>query len=176
MTTGKKKINSKAKGSSYELKIAKALGAWYGEDFNRVPASGGLRWGDDNRVAGDIATPVDSNFPFTVECKKREKWDLEQVLKGTGDVESWWLQSTSDSIRVNTRPLLIFSKNFAPDFLMITLEDFDEILHKKAEKQIPFHYFHVYSPEKPRRIICLLSDFTSFISKEDIELALPLKK
>src|SRR5699024_11495112 len=63
---------SKQKGNAYELKIAKELSKWWGGKFSRVPASGGLHWGSDQRVAGDIIPPVNSNFPFVVECKKRE--------------------------------------------------------------------------------------------------------
>lgn len=174
MTTGKKKINSRQKGSEYERKIAKILGAWYKEEFHRVPASGGLRWGDDNRVAGDITTPVDSSFPFTVECKKREQWDLEQILKGTGEIETWWQQSINDSVRVNTLPFLVFSKNFAPDFLMITDEVFEKLL--AVSKTAPFNYFKVSTSDKPVRIVCLLEDFTKHITKQHIEKALPIVK
>lgn len=170
----KKKINSRVKGSEYERKIAKILGAWYEEEFHRVPASGGLRWGKDNRVAGDITTPVESKFPFTVECKKREEWDLEQILKGTGEIEKWWQQSVNDSDRVDTLPFLVFSKNFAPDYVMITACAFKKIV--TASKKVPFNYFVVSTCDKPVRVVCLLEDFTKHFTKENIEEALPIKR
>lgn len=163
-----KKINSKAKGSDYERKIAKLLSDWFGEEFHRVPASGGLRWGTDNRVVGDITTSPDSKFPFTVECKKREGWDFEQVLKGTGEVEQWWEQSSRDGERASLLPIVIFSKNFAPNYLMMEQEVFDKILYHKGQKSNPFNYFVVCKPGVKQRIICNLKDFTTFATKDDI--------
>jgi hypothetical protein len=164
MATGKKRVNSKAKGSEYERKIARLLGKWFGEEFHRVPQSGGLRWGTDSRVAGDIVTHPESKYPFTTECKKREKWDLEQVLKGTGDVEDWWQQSVNDSERVHLKPILIFSKNFAPDYLMIRVDDFMKVVPEK----VPFNYFLVRVVGKELRIVCNLEDFLGHVSKETV--------
>lgn len=38
------RINSKNKGSRFERTICKWFQDWTGYEFNRVPASGGLRW------------------------------------------------------------------------------------------------------------------------------------
>ena len=171
MTERKKGINSKAKGSKYERAIARALGDWYGEEFHRVPQSGGLRWGTDTRVAGDITTHIDSTFPFTVECKKREEWNLEQLLKGTGDVEGWWQQSLKDSKRVNLLPMLIFAKNFSPDYVMIQFDVFHKLVEDKDK--IGFNYFVVGKQGEEARVICILDKFLEFISKEDVESKLP---
>lgn len=168
----KKGINSKHKGSEYERKIARILGAWYGEEFHRVPQSGGLRWGDDTRVAGDITTHVDSSFPFTVECKKREEWTLEQLLKGTGDLESWWAQSINDSERVNLLPMLIFSKNFSPNYIMLQESVFSKLLDWK-NRHLPFNYFIVGKTGEGQRVVCVLESFLDFVCKEDIEKHLP---
>jgi len=124
MAEKKKRKNSRAKGKGFERVIAKAFSAWSGESFQLVPASGGLRWGKDNRVAGDIVPPVDSEFPFCIECKKREGWSLEQILKGTGEVVEWWNQCTRDANNIDQTPLLIFSKNRSPIYFMVRYEDF----------------------------------------------------
>jgi hypothetical protein len=163
----KKPINSKAKGSEFERRIAKALGKWFKEDFNRTPASGGLHWKEDNRVAGDIVTPPDSIFPFTVECKKREGWDLDQVLKGTGEVEKWWMQAVGDSERVKLLPFLVFAKNFSPYYLMLDFMTFFKLQQGKGE-QVPFNHFVVHIKDNGPRIICVLEEFTAFFTKEDI--------
>ena len=93
-------INSKAKGSSYELKIAKQLTAWSGYEFNRTPMSGGLRWQEDNNISGDIVPPAELKFPFSVECKKREiDWDFDFLLKGTSPIWDFYKQSCRDSSR-----------------------------------------------------------------------------
>lgn len=170
-----KRINSKAKGSEYERKIAKLLSKFWGEEFHRVPQSGGLRWGDDNRVAGDITTPIDSVFPFTVECKKREGWELEQVLKGTGDVEKWWNQAVNDSERVNLKPLLIFSKNFAPSYVMVRMDDFMPILKAKGGR-LAFSYFVVCVLGKEFRVVFNLDDFIKHVAKEDVMGAFGLEE
>lgn len=165
--TPKKKINSKAKGSSYELKVAKILSQWWGEEFHRTPMSGGLHWKADNRVAGDIVTPPDSLFPFSVECKKREEFTFEQILKGTGDVEKWWKQCIGDCKRVSMKPMLIFSKNFAPNYLMIDYVDFSKTI--ESGKSPEFNYFVIHTKDgKPDRILCTLEDFLEHASKEDI--------
>lgn len=122
----KKGINGKQKGAKFERDIAKLLSEWWGEDFNRVPMSGGLDWQKDNRVTGDIVPPPDSDFPYTVECKKREGWDFEQVIKGTGEVADWWKQCTNDAKKVDKIPLLIFSKNRSPIYFMVHVDDFNK--------------------------------------------------
>lgn len=114
----KKAVNGRNKGAKFERDIAKILSKWWGEEFHRTPASGGLHWQADNRVAGDIVAPVDSDFPFNVECKKQESWNMEQIIKGTGDVVSWWEQCINDAKRVDEIPLLIFSKNHSPIYYM----------------------------------------------------------
>lgn len=168
MAEKKKKINSKAKGSSYELKIAKILSAWWDEEFHRTPMSGGLHWKSDNRVVGDIVTPPDSLFPFVVECKKREEFTFEQILKGTGDVEKWWKQCTGDCKRSGgLKPMLIFSKNFAPNYLMIDYTDFSKTI--EPGKVPEFNYFVIHTKDgKPDRILCVLEDFIAHAPKEHV--------
>jgi hypothetical protein len=104
--------------------VTKLLNPWWGCDFHRVPASGGLHWKDDNRVSGDVVAPPNANFPFNIECKKHEGWNFEQVIKGTGDVVDWWEQCTRDSGKFDQTPLLVFSKNRSPIYFMVRYEDF----------------------------------------------------
>lgn len=121
----KKPINSKKKGASYERTIAKLLSKWWGVELHRTPASGGLHWGLDNRVCGDIVAPVEAEFPFVTELKKREQWSFTQIIKGTGDFLAYWEQVNEDVARLedpNIHPLLIFSKNHHPNFYAIERE------------------------------------------------------
>jgi hypothetical protein len=161
-------INSKAKGSEFERKVAKLLSKWWKEQFHRTPMSGGLHWKEDNRVAGDIVTPPNSVYPFTTECKKREEWEFEQIIKGTGEVEKWWTQAITDGERVGLKPLLIFSKNFAPSYLMMYCEDFDKILAYKGVTTLPFNYFILHKKGSSPRLICILDDFVAAVTKEDV--------
>lgn len=118
-----KPFNSRNKGATYERKVAKMMSDWWGGQFSRVPASGGLNWGADQRVAGDIVPPPESGFPFVIECKKREDWTFDHILLNIGTPKDWWQQVVMDSRRVNQVPLLIFSRNRAKDFIMIPHED-----------------------------------------------------
>jgi hypothetical protein len=139
--------------------------------------SGGLHWKEDNRVAGDIVTPPDSVFPFTVECKKREGWQLDQVLKGTGEVEDWWEQCIGDSERVSLRPFLVFSKNFAPNFVMMLSEDLNQILiraHERSGDRTDFSYFIFHKSHGGNRVIFLLDDLVKWVQKEDVIKAFDL--
>lgn len=127
-----KTFNSRNKGSGYERKVAKMMTDWWGGgNFSRVPASGGLHWGNDQRVAGDIIPPPESNFPFVTECKKREEWTMEHILLNIGQPKTWWEQVVLDARRVNLVPYLIFSRNRAKDFVMIP---YDETLYSQLEK------------------------------------------
>ena len=114
---------SKTKGSTYERHIAKKLGAWWGEEFQRTPASGGLRWKQDNRVCGDIVTPPGSTFPWVVECKKRENWTMDSLLNGSSEVSKWWKQVTDDAERSGLDPMLIFTRNRQPDYVALKAHD-----------------------------------------------------
>lgn len=110
---------ARAKGSGYELKIAKFMSEWWGGNFTRTPGSGGLRWGSDQRIAGDIVPPEGMDFPFVIECKKHEGWILDHVLLNTGEPKSWFAQVVMDARRISKTPMLIFSRNRAKNFVMI---------------------------------------------------------
>lgn len=118
--------NSKRKGNSYELKIAKKMTEWTGLKFERVPASGGLHWRKDNRVYGDIVTN-EPGFKYVVECKNREKWNMDNLFKGSAEVEKWWEQVTKDAVATGKQRMVIFTRNQQPDYIMLSLETFNEI-------------------------------------------------
>lgn len=111
---------SKTKGSSYELKIAKQLTAWWGYEFHRTPNSGA--WSSthgSDMQAGDIITPIEAKFPFTIECKNHEGWTLEHVMTNKGNHSDWWNQCIIDAFRVKKVPMLIFHRNRSESFTTI---------------------------------------------------------
>ncbi len=116
-------VNSKAKGDTYERKIAKKLTDWTGLKFERVPASGGLHWKSDNRVYGDIVTN-DPDFPFIIELKNRESWNMDSLINGSKEVENWWKQVTADAKATGKEPMVIFSRNRQPDYLAMKVSAF----------------------------------------------------
>lgn len=119
-------INSKQKGSSFELKVAKLLTEWSGYEFHRTPMSGALHWANDNRVVSDIVPPqnlVDEGWPFSIECKKVESsWELNTFLEGTAQFWKHWKQCLEDANRENMVPMLIFSKNYREIYVAIQQE------------------------------------------------------
>jgi Holliday junction resolvase len=127
MTKTSSRVNGRQKGASFERKVAKFVSDWWGIDAHRTPQSGGLRWSKDARVTGDIVAPADSNFPFSIECKKHEGWTLENLLKGTGEITDWWKQAHADAQKVDKLPLLIFSKNRSPVYFMLPVEQWAKL-------------------------------------------------
>lgn len=105
---------SKRKGNGNERDMAQAFKAWWGVgEWARVPASGG--WGNqDNRegfrACGDIMT-TDVEFPFTVEVKHQEAWELDQMLTAPACKPYEWWQQTKDETLEGTFPLLVMRRN-----------------------------------------------------------------
>lgn len=126
----KKRKNSRAKGKGFERVVAKLLTIWWGAVFHSTPASGGLHWKKDARVAGDIVAPSEGgeDYPFSNECKKVEGWNFEQLIKGTGQVTDWWMQCVRDAQEVSKIPLLTFSKNRSPIYFMMPLGKYTRLV------------------------------------------------
>lgn len=116
---------SKAKGSNFERKIAKALSEYWGAEFHRTPGSGSLHWQSENNVAGDIVAGPSAGLPFVIECKNQEagNWTIESAFLGKHNIKEWWSQVVTDSRRVERIPLLIFTRNRAEEFVMIPYEE-----------------------------------------------------
>ena len=119
-------INSKQKGSEFELKVAKLLTKWSGEQFHRTPMSGALHWANDNRVVSDIVPPqslVDAGWPYSIECKKVEtSWEISSYIEGTAVFWKHWKQCYEDSQREHMVPLLVFNKNYRDIYVAMTTE------------------------------------------------------
>lgn len=121
-------INSKQKGSGFELKVAKLLTEWSGEKFHRTPMSGALHWSNDTRVVSDIVPPqslVDAGWPFSIECKKVESsWEISNFIEGTAIFWKHWKQCYDDSQREHMVPLLVFNKNYREVYVSMTTDAF----------------------------------------------------
>ena len=104
-------------------------------EFARTPMSGGsqlkIGWG----MAGDIVCN-DPDFPFHVEAKNQEAWKLVHLLEDKGKVlNDWWWQCISDC-PANKIPLLMFTKNYRPDYCMTYM--IPSLLSLFVEKEISF--------------------------------------
>lgn len=108
---------AKRKGSQQERRLAKALSGWWGSTFRRTPMSGGSVLKEDYDLAGDVST-ADKSFRFHVESKKQECFGKFHNLffKKTHPFWKWWEQCSHDCPE-DRIPLLIFTRNYCPDFV-----------------------------------------------------------
>tara|TARA_R100001086_G_scaffold210036_1_gene125919 strand:- start:434 stop:916 length:483 start_codon:yes stop_codon:yes gene_type:complete len=102
---------SRDKGARFERSIVKRLAKWWGSEFQRTPQSGGSQLANGWNLAGDVCTP-DETFPFHVECKHVEGWDLSHLLtsKEMG-LFGKWLDQASTEASDGKIPLIIFKRN-----------------------------------------------------------------
>lgn len=124
-------INSKAKGSSFELKLAKMLTTWAGETFHRTPGSGALHWANDKRVVSDIvpsAILMAKGWQFSIEAKNVEyTWEFSNLLEGTSLFWTHWNQCIADAQREGMVPLLVFKKNRRDIYTAMLTKTFNEL-------------------------------------------------
>lgn len=112
-------INSKKKGSRNERNLSKLFQSWTGYEFARTPSSGGLRWKKSDNVVGDIVCSDQDHsriFPFSVETKFHDDINFSHLLLGNTRVEiqRFWEQTLSDSVRSEKIPLLLMRYNGMP--------------------------------------------------------------
>lgn len=139
-------VNGRNKGSCYERQIAKILTEWTKVELFRSPMSGG--WGSNTK--GDI-TPKNAqemvDWIFSIELKKHEGWNLEDLVKGTnkGKMLDWWSQCSGDASKGGKIPILIFSKNRDADYVWIRDEDYKKIKHLgKFPNLIKFRKYAIF--------------------------------
>lgn len=158
---------SKRKGASFEKTIAKIFAAYYGCRVFRTPGSGGWATSHDFGPRGDLVfTHKRINKLLHVECKKRELWDLSDLLTGmreNSSIDNWWAQTVRDCGK--KIPMLIFARNRiksgknetmgTPPLVMMRMSDLS-MLESKA-----------YKPNEGVQWACDL--IRKFIVENDIE-------
>lgn len=128
--------NSRAKGNTYERAICRKLSEWWFPDkdfagmradklpFRRAWGSGG--W-DKREEPGDVkmigcdATNGALDFPFCVEAKNRQEWDFKQLIANNNGCPVWdyWIQAFHAAEVGSLEPLLIFTRNYHPDYVAL---------------------------------------------------------
>lgn len=114
-------IKSAGKGKAYERKISKLLSEWCGFELIRTPMSGAWQGTSGDIKPKDVTKP----FPFVVECKKQEKWCMEQLMAGDGPAIKWIDQAHAEIAKdaVHGRSaiafMLIFTRNRKPDYIAL---------------------------------------------------------
>ena len=101
---------SKARGSGFETEVANKLCAWYKDKdaFYRVPASGALEWSTSMNVDGDVTANPKINFPYMIECKRYENWNIENLLRNNLHFPAWVAQSVREGHAIKRIPLLVY--------------------------------------------------------------------
>lgn len=120
-------INGRAKGKTGEREVAKIFAEWWGElepgcKFVSTPLSGGFStpaMRGDMKVAGDLCTNA-KKWPFTVEVKRREGWNLKRLFAGKpSPVWAWWRQCVRAAREEGRVPLLMFRKNRDAEWMLM---------------------------------------------------------
>ena len=111
---------AKNKGANFERFVAKLFEKWWGSKFYRTPMSGGSQLKDGFNMAGDLCTD-DVSFPFHIECKKQEKWELAQLFVSEVCRPWAWLKQCLKECPDGHIPLLIMTKNQYPIWVMMLM-------------------------------------------------------
>ena len=119
----KKKVNSRAKGSSFERQIAKILNDRLGTtEFSRTPGSGAFATThslpDHLKIYGDLITP--QNFKYCIECKKGyNNQNLYSLYNYSSEVWKFIDQCQKDSDKCGKIPMVIFKQDRQPTLAII---------------------------------------------------------
>lgn len=110
-------MNSKRKGSRFELAVSKWLTLWSGYKFQRTPYSGANHF--NRELASDIMC-ADQKHQFkcniSVECKSYKDIKFEHILLGNkgSDINKFWAQASRDAKRAHKAPILCMRYNAMP--------------------------------------------------------------
>jgi len=178
-------LNSKAKGNRFEREIAQELTEWTGMKMVRTPMSGAWS-GCDVDIWPDSQAMY---FPFAVECKKSEGWDLSGVLTGGALFQDWWTQAVTQAMRLSEKdgrkfhPMLFFARNRYPvmvcfDYYLFGPEEgmVSQILCRKYVGESGLKPFsivpHIVSSLSPPCVIFPWEAFRDWLSYAEVKIAL----
>lgn len=115
------------KGKGYELKIAKMFSKYSGKEFKRSPMSGAWSstWagGGHDEVAGDIIAPTEEVFPYSLELKNHESFNLVNLYTTGGELPQFINQVMGDAKRTHKIPALILHKNRSKNYFVLPYSD-----------------------------------------------------
>jgi hypothetical protein len=104
----------KEKGSAFELEVAKRIATLMGIDqkkwLQRSPESGARPvWKGDIVPVAKLA----EYWPFHIECKKQQGWDLQQILESDKCLPiTWFKEAIDQAFETDKSPLIIFALNY----------------------------------------------------------------
>lgn len=125
---------SKRKGASFELAVYKLFNeAFKGSIiFERSPRSGGGSFRGDIIPKTSEENPRDRQpiveFPFVFELKNREEWTYKALFEGfnSSAIGKYWQQVCEDADSWGKIPILIFTRNYQPNFVLYKQQDLEK--------------------------------------------------
>lgn len=138
----KKKLNSRKKGNTFELKIAKLFNEKFNtKEFCRSPGSGAFATThslpDYLKIYGDLIAP--EKFKFIIECKKGySKESFDSLLNPNSLINSFIEQAERDAKKAKKSTLLLISQNRRPII---------SIVQRNITKQIILTNNYILTPE-----------------------------
>lgn len=110
-------MNSKRKGSRFELKVSKWFTDWSTFKFGRTPYSGANHQSKD--LSSDIMCTDEKHAhrcKISIECKNYKDIKFEHILLGNKncDILKFWAQAKSDAERSKKLPILCMRYNSMP--------------------------------------------------------------
>jgi hypothetical protein len=133
----KKKVNGKAKGGAFELKVSKIFtDKLVPLKFKKSQMSGAIVGGMNAKTIGDYSkltlalftgdvVPtnecVDGNprFNYVIECKFYKEAERMEALFGTSHIYEWMKEAAIDAVKVDKRGVLIFKFNNTPIYAAV---------------------------------------------------------
>jgi len=119
----KKKVNSRAKGSTFERQIAKTLNDRFNTlEFSRTPGSGAFATThtlpEHLKIYGDLITP--QNFKYCIECKKGyNNINLYSLYNYSSELWGFLDQCQKDSEKCYKSPMVIFKQDRQPTLAIV---------------------------------------------------------
>ena len=146
------RINSKNKGNKAERVVAKLFEDWTGEEWCRVPQSGGLQWSNKILASGDImmTDPLAlAHFPFSIEVKFYKEITFQDlILPNQSTLQKFYTQSQRDGESIGKLPLVMFRYNRMPKnmfFVMMDIDSFDKVIFDMDLDNGWFNYADEYA-------------------------------
>lgn len=141
-------IREKRKGKRFEHYVSTAFSTWY-YDRPDVLAPTPMSGGWSAAPIGDVQVkPLVSEqvprFPFFIECRNREKWDLIDVFTSMHtSLRAWWGETFSKAIQISKCPLLVFTKNFRAVFVAFDTVLLCEVISRYVDTMRPMILFEM---------------------------------
>ena len=160
--TPKKRVNSRAKGQSFERKICKLLNSRFEtKEFCRTPGSGAFATThtlpEYLKIHGDLVTP--KNFRFIVECKKGyNKENLSSLFNDRSTFYTFIKQCEKDSLRAAVPSIIIWQQD-RNEILVILNNQFTDDITLYSNKEYKYLIFNRYIIYKFKDLLDLDNDF-----------------